>query len=199
MRNLPFFLTLPAMVISSTAIVASAYADDFLTVQQAQQVLFPHATLFLDSAIPLTDAQLDNIKKIAGVRQRQKVQKAWRAEKNGELLGWFMVDDVIGKHDFITYGTAISVDGKVLGIEILSYRETHGGQVRQPQWRNHFVGKTLQDKFKLGQDIPNISGATLSCRNVTDGVKRMLAIYQIALSSVVINPTGIAPTATPAA
>jgi Na+-translocating ferredoxin:NAD+ oxidoreductase RnfG subunit len=187
MRNLPFFLALPAVVISSTAIVAGAHAEDFLTVQQAQQVLFPHATLFLDSAISLTDAQLDNIKKISGVRQRQQVQKAWRAEKNGELLGWFMVDEVIGKHDFITYATAISTDGKVVGIEILSYRETHGGQIRQPQWRSNFVGKTLQDEFKLGGDIPNISGATLSCRNVTDGVKRLLAIYQIALSSAAIK------------
>lgn len=195
MRNLPFFLTLPAIVISSTAIVASAHAEDFLTVQQAQQVLFPHATLFLDSAISLTDAQLDNIKKISGVRQRQKVQKAWRAENNGELLGWFMVDEVIGKHDFITYGTAISADGKVVGIEILSYRETHGGQVRQPQWRSNFVGKTLQDEFKLGQDIPNISGATLSCRNVTDGVKRLLAIHQIALNPAAMKPAALIPAA----
>lgn len=186
MRSLPFFLTLPAAVISSAVTVASAYAEDYLTVHQAQQILFPHASIFLDSAIALTEPQLDNIKKMSGVRQRQKVQKTWRAEHKGELLGWFMVDEVIGKHDFITYGTAISVEGKVLGIEILSYRETHGGQVRQSQWRSHFVGKTSQDKFKLGQDIPNISGATLSCRNVTDGVKRLLSIYQIAL-----NPTAL--------
>lgn len=182
MRNLPFFLVLPVAVISSAAMVSNAHSEDFLTVQQAQQVLFPHATVFLDSAISLTDAQRDDIKKIAGVRQRQNVQKAWRAEKNGELVGWFMVDEVIGKHDFITYAVAMTSEGKVLGIEILSYRETHGGQVRQPQWRNHFVGKTLQDTFKLGQDIPNISGATLSCRNVTDGVKRLLAIHQVVLT-----------------
>ena len=181
MRNLPFFLLLPAAVISSTAYVASASAEDYLTVQQAQKVLFPNANIFLDSAITLTDAQLNDIKKIAGVRQRQQVQKTWRAENNGELLGWFMMDDVIGKHDFITYGTAISGEGKVLGVEILSYRETHGGQIRQPQWRTQFVGKTLEDRLKLGQDIANISGATLSCRNVTDGVKRLLAIHHIAL------------------
>ncbi|RYY75464.1 MAG: FMN-binding protein [Gammaproteobacteria bacterium] len=182
MRHLPFFLTLPAAAISTAAIVASAHAEDFLTVQQAQQELFPDADFFLEAAITLNDQQLDEIKNIAGVRQRQNIQKAWRAESKGQLLGWFLVDDVIGKHDFITYGTAISVEGKVLGIEILSYRETHGGQVRLPQWRANFVGKTFQDKFKLGQDVPNISGATLSCRNVTDGVKRLLAIHKIVLS-----------------
>jgi Na+-translocating ferredoxin:NAD+ oxidoreductase RnfG subunit len=94
-----------------------------------------------------------------------------------------MVDDVIGKHDFITYAAAISAQGSVLGIEILSYRETHGGQVRQAQWRQNFSGKSLADSFKLGKDIPNISGATLSCRNVTDGVKRLLAVHQIALKT----------------
>jgi hypothetical protein len=30
-------------------------------------------------------------------------------------------------------------------------------------------------------DVPNISGATLSCRNVMDGVKRLLVLQQIAL------------------
>ncbi|HMU65886.1 MAG TPA: FMN-binding protein, partial [Cellvibrionaceae bacterium] len=154
-----------------------------LTVQQAQQSLFPGATGFSEAPIALSDAQRDEIKKIAGVGQRQAVQKTWRAEKNGELLGWFMVDDVIGKHDFITYATAISAQGGVLGVEILSYRETHGDQIRQSQWRQNFTGKTLADGFKLGKDIPNISGATLSCRNVTDGVKRLLAIYQIALKA----------------
>ena len=44
-----------------------------------------------------------------------------------------------------------------------------------------FVGKTSQSPLKLDRDIKNISGATLSCRHVTDGVKRLLAFYEIAL------------------
>jgi Na+-translocating ferredoxin:NAD+ oxidoreductase RnfG subunit len=94
-----------------------------------------------------------------------------------------MVDEVIGKHEFITYATAIGADGRVLGIEIMSYRETHGGQVREPGWRKQFVGKSVGDPFKLDQDIQNISGATLSCRNVMDGVKRLLVIQQMFLKA----------------
>lgn len=182
MRNVPFLImapTLAATVVSGHYV----YAEDFLTVPQAQQALFADASSFTEAPIALTDDQREQIKKIAGVGQRQAVQKAWRVENNGALLGWFMVDDVIGKHDFITYAAAISAQGKVLGIEILSYRETHGGQVRQANWRQNFSGKTLADGFKLGKDIPNISGATLSCRNVTDGVKRLLAVHQVALKT----------------
>lgn len=93
-----------------------------------------------------------------------------------------IVDEVIGKHEFITYATGISPNGQVLGVEILSYRESKGGQVREASWRNLFRGKTVRDRFRLNQDIPNISGATLSCRNITDGVKRLLAIHAVALS-----------------
>jgi hypothetical protein len=35
--------------------------------------------------------------------------------------------------------------------------------------------------LKLDSDIKNISGATLSCRHITDGVKRLLSFYEIAL------------------
>ena len=35
--------------------------------------------------------------------------------------------------------------------------------------------------LKLDEDIQNISGATLSCRHLTDGVKRLLALYDLVL------------------
>jgi Na+-translocating ferredoxin:NAD+ oxidoreductase RnfG subunit len=182
MRNIPGFIALPLAFIAPVAVMQSAHAEDYLSIAQAQKILFPDASIFLESAIQLSDEQRANIKKIAGVRQRNEVQQNWRAEQDGKLLGYFLVDEVIGKHEFITYATAISPEGKVIGIEILSYRETHGGQIRKPEWRQYFAGKTLGDQFKLNKDIPNISGATLSCRNVTDGVKRLLAIHKIALT-----------------
>ena len=106
----------------------------------------------------------------------------WRAQAGGRTLGWVIVDNVIGKHEFITYAAAISPDGHVLGIEVMTYRETKGSQVREARCRDRFRGKTLADPFRLEQDIPNISGATLSCRNITDGVKRLLALHAVALA-----------------
>lgn len=65
----------------------------------------------------------------------------------------------------------------------MSYRETHGGQVRDIGWRNNFFGKSLASPFKLDEDAPNISGATLSSCNLLDGVKRMLAIRKLYLGN----------------
>jgi Na+-translocating ferredoxin:NAD+ oxidoreductase RnfG subunit len=179
MRAIPELLVLPAALVAA----APLYATEYLTVAQAQQALFPDADAFVDATVELDDVQRKAIQKASGVRQRTKTQPVWRAEKQGAHLGWFIVDEVIGKHEFITYAVGLSNDGKVLGIEILAYRETHGYQVREAKWRQVFVGKTLADSFKLDQDVPNISGATLSCRNVTDGVKRLLVLQNVVLNA----------------
>lgn len=170
-------IAVPVLAMAS----APASATDYLSVADAQRVLFPQAQNFVPFAVTLSPAQLAQIKKASGVPQPNAQPKIWRAMSGKATIGWVIVDEVIGKHEFITYATAISPDGHVLGIEILSYRESKGGQVRDPKWRKAFRGKTVQDQFKLNKDIPNISGATLSCRNITDGVKRLLVIHTLAL------------------
>jgi Na+-translocating ferredoxin:NAD+ oxidoreductase RnfG subunit len=177
MRLAPLAIILPAAFVPGSAL----HAAEYLTVPLAQKQLFPAADRFVDATLQLTDTQRAEIKKLSGVRQREAQQPVWRAEQQGRLLGWFIVDEVVGKHEFITYATAIAPDRSVLGVEILVYRETYGYQVREAQWREQFKGKTLRDRFKLDDDIANITGATLSSRNVMNGVKRLLALAQVAL------------------
>jgi Na+-translocating ferredoxin:NAD+ oxidoreductase RnfG subunit len=179
MRAIPALIVLPAALCSNAAV----YAAEYLTLPASQKALFPEADNFVDAKVQLTDAQRDEIKRLSGVRQRDAQQAVWRAERQGQLLGWFIVDEVVGKHEFITYATAISPQGKVLGIEVLIYRETYGYQIRDVTWRDQFKGKGLQDAFKLDADVTNITGATLSCRNVMNGVKRLLALQHVALHS----------------
>lgn len=166
----------------STAMISSAYATESLTIDQAQKIFFAQAIRFEEATIKLSSDQVELIKEIAGVRQRNKEQKLWRAFSKDKFLGWVLIDDVIGKHENITYATAISTEGEVVGVEILAYRETHGHEIKRKDWRDKLKGKKLADPFKLDVDVPNISGATLSSRNLIDGVKRMLAIHKVVLS-----------------
>ena len=178
LRNVGALLVVPALISPAS----QALAKDYLSVAQAQHVLFPTANNFVSMPIVLNKSQLDSIKKLSGVPQRTATPAIWRVEQNGRAQGWLLIDQVIGKHEYITYATAISPDGHVMGVEILRYLESYGGEVVNPRWRDKFRGKALSDKFRLNDDIPNISGATLSSRNLTDGVKRMLALYSVALA-----------------
>lgn len=154
-----------------------AYATVYLSVQQAQALMFPGAT-FQPDARTLTKDQAKAIEHASGVDVRSNEVKAWRVSTGG----WFIVDEVVGKHEFIPFALALDNTGAVKAIEILEYREAYGGQIREPDWRKQFAGKRAGEKLKLGKDIRNISGATLSCKHVTDGVDRLLSTYEIVLA-----------------
>jgi len=124
------------------------------------------------------------ISRAAGAPAYEKVEQVWEVRSGDRRADWFMVDRVIGKHEFITYALALGPDGTVRGIEILEYRETYGGEIRNPNWRRQFVGKKPGSALRLDGDIRNISGATLSSRHVTDGVRRLLVTYQMLLANI---------------
>ncbi|MBV8971263.1 MAG: FMN-binding protein [Sphingomonadaceae bacterium] len=170
------------LAVAPLAVVSPAYATTYLTVEQAQAAIFPGAAMTPDPRT-LTPDQAKAIAKAAGVKPLSPALKAWKvAAADGKSAGWFIVDEVVGKHEFITFAVGIDAAGAVRGIEILDYREVYGGEVRAPAWRAQFTGKTAASAMVLDHDIRNISGATLSSRHVTDGVKRLLVTAQLVLA-----------------
>jgi Na+-translocating ferredoxin:NAD+ oxidoreductase RnfG subunit len=141
-------------LIPLAVVSTSAHATAYLTVEQAQRAIFPGAS-FAATGQP----------------------NVWRTSNGGV----FVVDRVVGKHEFITMAVGINANGTVKQIEIMDYRESYGYEVRDAAWRAQFVGKSANSQLQLDADIKNISGATLSSKHVTDGVKRILQKYQSSL------------------
>jgi Na+-translocating ferredoxin:NAD+ oxidoreductase RnfG subunit len=152
-----------------------------MTAETAQKLMFPQATAFSAHPVRLDETQKRVVEQAAGVRMRYPEQPVWQAMAGGKPVGWFVVDEVYGKHEFITYAVALDLNGSVRGVEILDYRETHGGEVRNPKWLAQFEGKRHGAPLRLDEDIRNISGATLSCKHISEGVRRVLAIHAVAL------------------
>lgn len=179
----PQWYMTPAIIVAAPFMMFSTagYAQQYMSVDEAKKSLFPEAESFSVREVVLDETAKGLIEQKSGVRVRDTAFKVYRAEAKGKKLGWVFIDRVIGKHEFITYACAVSEDGSVRGIEILDYRETYGGEVGHPKWRAQFEGKRLNEPFKLGKDIKNISGGTLSCKNITNGVKRLLVTYEAVL------------------
>src|SRR6185437_16366576 len=113
------------MIAAPAAIVVPcAHAEVYMSLEQAQAQMFPGAT-FTPDFRTLTDAQASQIEKLSGENVRTKEIKVWKVSTGG----WFIADEVVGKHEFIPIALAINADGTVKGIEILEYRESYGGQV----------------------------------------------------------------------
>src|SRR4026209_9966 len=135
----------------SALVAPSAFAVQYLTVDQAQRAIFPGKS-FTAALVKLTSVQRKAIEQASGVRVLRDEQQVWRVSGGG----WFIVDEVVGKHEFITYAAGLNPDGSVKQIEVMDYRETYGGQIRDESWRAQFVGKTSQSPLKLERDIKNV-------------------------------------------
>jgi hypothetical protein len=144
--------TAPTALVLSVG--SAAHAVQYLTLAEAQRSAFPSATNF-------TVVQTDRI---------------WRAEAGSRVIGFFIFDRVIGKHLYIDYSVALDPSGRIRQVDILQYRESYGGEIRSPSWLAQFVGKTSGSALQVGNDIRNISGATLSSHHVTEGIKRIMTI-----------------------
>lgn len=160
-----------------------AIAKQYLSIADAQKTIFASADEFKQVKITLNSEQEKLIKKASSTGTPLPTEKVYQVFEQGKPVGWFLIDEVYGKHEFITYAVGINLDGTVRMIDILDYRETYGYQVRDASWRQQFVGKTMGNLLKVGKDIDNISGATLSCKHMADGVKRVLAMYDVALKN----------------
>lgn len=158
---------------------AGAFAVDYLSAEQAQKAMFPDADRFEVRDLTLDAAQLQQLA-ASGVKGRSARWPVRVARKGDATLGHVVVDEVVGKFELITYAVGLAADGSVKQVEILSYRESHGHEIRLPAWRRQFVGKTAASPIQVGEDIANISGATLSCTHVTEGVKRIVAVLALA-------------------
>jgi Na+-translocating ferredoxin:NAD+ oxidoreductase RnfG subunit len=144
--------TAPAAVVLSVG--SAAHAVQYLSLSEAQRRAFPSAT---DFPVVQTD-------------------RIWRAQAGGRVIGFFIFDRVIGKHLYIDYSVALDPGGRIRQVDILAYRESYGGEIRSPSWLGQFVGKSNASPLQVGNDIRNISGATLSSHHVTEGIKRIMAI-----------------------
>jgi Na+-transporting NADH:ubiquinone oxidoreductase subunit NqrC len=165
----------------TTAASSLAFATQYLTLEQAQQAMFPDATAFKDASLQLSTEQMRQVEKLSGLPARSVKWRVFAAYRGDVALGNVVLDDVIGKFELISYAVALNPDASVRQIEILAYRESHGFEIRSPAWRRQFAGKSAQAGLAIGEGIANISGATLSCAHVTDGVRRIAAIAQVAL------------------
>ena len=152
-------------------------------VEVAEDVLrahYPSMTACTPFELVLDEELRGQVASRAGVRSAPARLSGHAVWSGTTLLGHALVDDVVGKTRPITFLLALDAELKVLGIEILAYRESHGGEVKRRDWRAQFRGKQAGAPLAHGRDIANIAGATISCRNLTNAVRARLCAMDAA-------------------
>ncbi len=155
------------------------FGDSSREVDKANEHLlrmFPDAVNIQRRTLPVTAADAESVL----TRSKQR----WIGDSvdvlvpvvNNTPLGYAIIDNVMGKDQPITYLVVVTPELVVKGVEVLAYRESYGGEIRNSSWLNQFMNKQHTDPLRPGGDIRNITGATISARSITLGVKKVLCI-----------------------
>jgi Na+-translocating ferredoxin:NAD+ oxidoreductase RnfG subunit len=175
------FCILTALFLTTALYVNTAYGApirEYATVDEVLQLAFPGLDI-TRKKIAIPPEKRARIEELTKGKFSRKKMTFHIARKAGEVAGYAAVENERGKKRNITFMVSIDPQGKVMRVDILTFRESQGYEIENPKWREQFKGKSIKDPLRVKRDIVNISGATMSSRAVTRGVKKVLAVVEV--------------------
>ncbi len=159
--------------------VGFAQTTVYLKPADAIKLIFKDSQEVIKEDKTLNDQDIAQFKKLLGYDPPKDQYSFFIGRTGDHLDAYALIDEQIGKVLPITFVTRINPEGKVDAVEVMVYRESHGGEVASKRFRNQFKQKGLNDELRLHGNIINITGATLSARSLVVGVNRALVLWQI--------------------
>ena len=155
-------------------------AKVFASQKQALAEAFPTATRIERDTTILRKTELARVTAITRDDKPPRVVVLHTAWKDDELLGYAHIDVHNVRTKPEAFMVVLTPAGIVRSVRILAFHEPLD-YLPTDSWYAQFEGKTGEDRMRVGGDVHGVVGATLSARAAADGVRRMLAYWEVLL------------------
>ena len=162
-------------------------AEVFMSEEDGIKIMFPKSERVRKDVIKLSPEKKTQIEERIGWKFPEQSFEGYIGETGTQIDGYALVQHTIGKHKPMTYMVGIDGKGQVSDVELLVFRESRGSEIRQKRFNAQYEGKTVNDPVRINKDIINISGATMSVRSMSAGIKRVLVL----VDEFYLKPAGI--------
>ncbi|HYR60905.1 MAG TPA: FMN-binding protein [Nitrospiraceae bacterium] len=162
-------------------------AEVFLSEEEAVKLMFPRSERIKKYILRVPTDKKMAIEERIGWKFPEDAFEVYIGETGTQVDGYALVQNTIGKHKPMTYMVGVDAHGRVSNVELLVFRETRGSEVRTKRFNAQYEGKTVLDPVRINKDIINISGATMSVRSMSAGVKRVLVL----IDEFYLKPAGL--------
>jgi hypothetical protein len=152
------------------------HSEVYLTEEDALKLMFPQSERIRKEALRLTPEKKLHIEERIGWKFPEDSFEVYVGETGKQVDGYALIQNTIGKHKPMTYMVGVDAQGRVSNVELLVFREARGSEVRTKRFNVQYEGKTVLDPVRINKDIINISGATMSVRSISAGIKRVLVL-----------------------
>jgi hypothetical protein len=151
-------------------------AEAFMSEEEGVKIMLPKSEHIRKDVIKLSPEKKAHIEERIGWKFPEQSFEVYIGETGTQIDGYALVQNTIGKHKPMTYMVGIDNKGQVSDVELLVFRESRGSEIRQKRFNAQYEGKTVNDPVRINKDIINISGATMSVRSMSAGIKRVLVL-----------------------
>ncbi len=162
-------------------------AEVYLREEDGIKIMLPKSERVRKDTIKLNPEKKTLIEERIGWKFPEESFEVYIGETGTQIDGYAVVQNTIGKHKPMTYMVGVDTKGFVSDIELLVFREARGSEVRQKRFNAQYEGKSVLDPVRINKDIINISGATMSVRSMSAGIKRVLVL----VDEFYLKPAGI--------
>lgn len=159
----------------------SLYAGVYLTEEEALTSAFPQADEIKKKRVIILDEQAEKIESRLRIKGAKRTFTYYEGIEGARTQGYAVIKTAFSKLSFFTFMVVIDSVRVIKQVEILSYWELRGTEIRQKRFLEQFKGKTIQDQLRLNSDIDAITGATISCQAITNGVREILTYLDVLL------------------
>jgi uncharacterized protein with FMN-binding domain len=126
----------------------------------------------------VTKAEVIAIRARLGRRVRLRKVTFYEAVKDGKVVAVAYTSAEAGLHGAIRYVAYLDLEGSVTRVQVTEQHEVRGASVAGKRFLSQFVGKSANDKTRVGVDVDAISGATISSKALTRGVKKAIVLWE---------------------
>lgn len=156
----------------------TSYSKVFKKPDQAIKDVFPGCTIEIKNII-LTLDQLKMVEKLSGIPLKTRLVTFYVAKKEGRIIGYAYIDTHVVRTQLETILFTITPNGEIDIIEILSFNEPEE-YLPEDGWLRLFKKKSIEkDPLRLRVDIPNVTGATLTAKAITESSRKVLALWKV--------------------
>jgi len=153
----------------------------FKTQQTALHDAFARCDTVVRKMLFLTEDQVTQIQRLAKSKIDSKLVPYYVGTKHDSTYGYAFFESDIVRTKKATIMVVVNPEGTVQKLEMLAFYEPQD-YLPTKNWFILFRGKFLNDNLWPKRSIDAVSGATLTVRSVTLGLRKILAIYKTALT-----------------
>ncbi len=176
-------LTILALLLFMTLPSASKV---FMKREEALNTAFPGAEVIEKKHVYLSKEQARKIEVLSKARIYSSLYVIYKATIGEKVLGYAVIDTHLLRTKTETVMYVIDSDVTLRHVEILAFFEPTDYMAGN-SWLDLFKERGTRDSLKVGNDLPNITGATITANSFAQSTRKVLNVVRMALHNGQLN------------